>query len=67
MPGPRTGLSPEWDRGFDAMFAELVSRDTDFVDTEFASLTEANWPASAGGQPPASETTTGHRTNNQPT
>ncbi|WP_433221661.1 hypothetical protein ACQP00_21275 [Dactylosporangium sp. CS-047395] len=54
MPGARTGLSPEWDRGFDAAFAELISRDHDVVDTEFTSITTANWPAPPASPPPAS-------------
>jgi hypothetical protein len=44
MSSPRTGLSPEWDRGFDEAFAELVSHDDDLVRAEFASLTAASWP-----------------------
>ncbi|WP_433221066.1 hypothetical protein ACQP00_19515 [Dactylosporangium sp. CS-047395] len=54
MPGARTGLSPEWDRGFDAAFVELISHDHDFVDTEFTSLTTANWPAPPASPPAAS-------------
>ncbi|GAA3285517.1 hypothetical protein Dvina_26015 [Dactylosporangium vinaceum] len=34
-----TGLSPEWDRDYDAVFAELISRDDDLVRAEFAGLT----------------------------
>ena len=40
----RTGLSPEWDRGFDEVFTELVSHDDDLVRTEFIGLTQASWP-----------------------
>lgn len=40
-----TGLSPEWDRGFDEAFTDLVSRDDDLVRAEFISLTRAFWPA----------------------
>ncbi|MEV4137015.1 hypothetical protein AB0J72_33190 [Dactylosporangium sp. NPDC049742] len=54
MPGAHTGLSPEWDRGFDAAFAELIGHDHDFVDTEFTALTTANWPAPPDSPPPAS-------------
>jgi hypothetical protein len=34
----RTALSPEWDRGFDEAFTELVSSDPDLVRTEFDDL-----------------------------
>ncbi|GAA3454622.1 hypothetical protein [Dactylosporangium matsuzakiense] len=34
-----TGLSPEWDRDYDAVFAELISRDDDLVRAEFTGLT----------------------------
>jgi hypothetical protein len=43
----RTGLSPEWDHGFDEAFAELVSSDPDLVATEFDALVDACW-----NQPP---------------
>ena len=47
-----TGLSPEWDRGFDEAFADLVSHDDDLVRAEFTSLTRAIWPAGhRPGQP----------------
>ena len=39
-----TGLSPEWDRGFDEAFTDLVSHDDDLVRAEFTSLTRAAWP-----------------------
>jgi hypothetical protein len=39
-----TGLSPEWDRGFDEAFADLVSHDDDFVRAEFTGLIKASWP-----------------------
>ena len=39
-----TGLSPEWDRGFDEAFTDLVSHDDEFVRAEFASLTREAWP-----------------------
>jgi hypothetical protein len=33
-----TGLSPEWDRRFDAAFADLISSDVDLVRREFSAL-----------------------------
>lgn len=44
-----TGLSPEWDRGFDEVFAEIVSGDEDLLRAEFDSLMrtggfDARWP-----------------------
>jgi len=39
-----TALSPEWDRGFDEAFAELISSDCDLVQAEFDALIEAAWP-----------------------
>jgi hypothetical protein len=58
MPGIHTALSPEWDRGFDAAFAELISADDDLVHAEFTELTQAAgvWaggahPAGAAAQP----------------
>ena len=39
-----TGLSPEWDRGFDEAFTDLVCRDADFIHTSFAALTRKSWP-----------------------
>jgi hypothetical protein len=40
-----TALSPEWDRGFDEAFAELVSSDPDLVQAEFDALVNASWQA----------------------
>jgi hypothetical protein len=58
MSGIHTALSPEWDRGFDAAFAELISADDDLVRAEFTELTQAAgvWtggtrPAGAAAQP----------------
>ncbi|WP_250036656.1 hypothetical protein [Paractinoplanes maris] len=48
----RTALSPEWDRGFDEAFAELVSSDPDLVQAEFDELIAASWPDSSGPAPP---------------
>jgi len=39
-----TALSPEWDRGFDEAFAELISSDDDLVQVEFDALIAATWP-----------------------
>jgi hypothetical protein len=36
-----TGLSPEWDRGYDAAFADLISSDADLVRSEFNALIRA--------------------------
>jgi hypothetical protein len=33
-----TGLSPEWDRRFDAAFTDLISSDADLVRREFNAL-----------------------------
>lgn len=43
-----TALSPEWDRGFDEAFTELISADPDLVRAEFDALIGANFD-----QPPA--------------
>src|SRR5689334_8527780 len=49
----RTALSPEWDRGFDEAFAELVSSDPDLVQAEFDDLIASSWddPADAPEPP----------------
>ena len=44
----KTGLSPEWDRGFDEAFTELVTGDPDLVREEFDALIGANFT-----EPPA--------------
>ena len=50
-----TGLSPEWDRGFDEAFTDLVSDDDDLVRAEFTSLIRAAGlvqpPAGPSGEP----------------
>lgn len=38
-----TALSPEWDRGFDAAFTELITSDPDLVATEFDALIGASF------------------------
>ena len=38
-----TALSPEWDRGFDEAFTELISSDPDLVREEFDALIGANF------------------------
>jgi len=43
-----TALSPEWDRGFDEAFTDLVSSDADLVRAEFEALIGASW-----NEPPA--------------
>jgi len=39
----RTGLSPEWDRGFDDAFTDLICSDDDLVRSEFDALIRASW------------------------
>ena len=53
----RTGLSPEWDRGFDEEFAELISSDPDLVQAEFDALIGACWTEPPPVEPPASPAT----------
>jgi len=54
-----TALSPEWDRGFDEAFTELITSDPDLVRTEFDALIGAgfNEPPTppAPPAPPAAE------------
>jgi len=38
-----TALSPEWDRGFDEAFTELVTGDIDLVNGEFDAIIDANF------------------------
>ncbi len=68
-----TALSPEWDRGFDEAFTELITSDPDLVVGEFEELIGASFaepptppgppapPAPAGAEPgePPHETTPG--------
>ena len=42
-----TALSPEWDRGFDEAFNDLVTSDPDLVRDEFDAIIGANF-----GEPP---------------
>jgi hypothetical protein len=55
-----TALSPEWDRGFDEAFTELITGDPELVRDEFDALIGANFtepppppapPAPAGADP----------------
>jgi hypothetical protein len=46
-----TALSPEWDRGFDEAFTELISSDPDLVRAEFDALIGASF-----NEPPAPPT-----------
>ncbi|WP_221320904.1 hypothetical protein [Actinoplanes sp. L3-i22] len=55
-----TALSPEWDRGFDEAFTELICGDPDLVRAEFDALIGASFdepppppapPAPSGAQP----------------
>ncbi len=49
----RTGLSPEWDRGFDEAFTDLIANDDDLVRAEFDALIRACWRPPAPAAPPA--------------
>ena len=51
-PGSRTGLSPDWARRPDEVFAELVSHDDDLVRAEFERLTRSAWPDTDRTPPP---------------
>jgi hypothetical protein len=47
-----TALSPEWDRGFDEAFTELISNDPDLVRAEFDALIDAGFDEPPGPPPP---------------
>jgi hypothetical protein len=48
MRSSRTGLSPDWGRGFNEAFTDLISHDDDLVRAEFTDLTRGAWcPATA--------------------
>ena len=49
----RTGLSPEWDRGFDETFMDLVCNDDELVRAEFDALVGAVWHPPVPPAPPA--------------
>ena len=60
-----TALSPEWDRGFDEVFTDLVTSDPDLVAAEFDALIGAGFdepptppalPAAPGGEPGEAQT-----------
>ena len=48
-----TALSPEWDRGFDEAFTELISGDPELVRAEFDSLIDASFDEPPPPPPPA--------------
>ena len=48
-----TALSPEWDRGFDEAFSELICGDPDLVRAEFDALIGANFDEPPTPTPPA--------------
>jgi hypothetical protein len=48
-----TALSPEWDRGFDEAFTDLVCSDDDLVRAEFDALIRSSWPPPVPPAPPA--------------
>jgi len=47
-----TALSPEWDRGFDEAFAELISSDADLVRAEFDAIVGAGFDEPPAPPPP---------------
>ena len=49
----RTALSPEWDRGSDADFADLICSDDEWVRAEFDALVRASWRPPVPPAPPA--------------
>ena len=49
----RTGLSPEWDRGFDEAFTDLICSDDDLVRAEFDALIRSSWRPPVPPAPPA--------------
>jgi len=59
-----TALSPEWDRGFDEAFAELISGDPELVRAEFDALIGASFdeppPPPALPAPSAAQPTPSH-------
>jgi hypothetical protein len=66
-----TALSPEWDRGFDEAFTDLVTADRGWVRDEFDALIGANYneppeppepPAPPAGRPEPPRSTAGNRT-----
>ncbi|WP_433087408.1 hypothetical protein ACQP1P_15780 [Dactylosporangium sp. CA-052675] len=48
-----TALSPEWDRGFDEAFTELICSDPDLVRAEFDALIGADFDEPPPPRPPA--------------
>jgi hypothetical protein len=60
-----TALSPEWDRGFDEAFTELICGDPDLVRAEFDALIGAGFdetpPPPASPAPSAARPTPSHR------
>jgi hypothetical protein len=53
----RTALSPEWDRGFDEAFTDLVTSDPDLVRDEFDALIGASFDKPPTPPPPATSET----------
>jgi hypothetical protein len=59
-----TALSPEWDRGFDEAFTELISGDPDLLRAEFDALIGASFdnpPHPPPGRHPPIRNPTPHR------
>jgi hypothetical protein len=55
-----TGLSPEWDRGFDEAFTDLITTDEDLVQAEFDALISVSWPQSPQSPPAPSDDASAH-------
>jgi hypothetical protein len=51
-----TALSPEWDRGFDEAFTDLITSDLDMVRDEFDALIGANFNEPPEPAPPVPPT-----------
>jgi hypothetical protein len=58
MTTPTTALSPEWDRGFDEAFTDLVNSDAELVRGEFDTLIAAAWQPPSQSNPATSPTPT---------
>jgi hypothetical protein len=50
-----TALSPEWDRGFDQAFADLISGEPDLMRAEFDNLIGEVWTPPSSRTPPPAE------------
>ena len=66
MAQANTALSPEWDRGFDEAFTDLISSDDDLVRAEFDALINASWPPPAPPAPSHADSPPGDHTDTSP-